>query len=181
MKLISIFYLIILILPHMEGKKKSRSIYILETKQDVNEKYVKRLEINISESRNSANILFELNEDINEIWASLGISTWIKQLNSFRSMIAYDIELCDTLARIKSSNIQMLSTWLTNFLKYGNLSNTCPFEKNLYYFENLKVEKESIPAFAPLGKFRSHVNFYKKKSDDSKEIMGNTEMTFELK
>ncbi|XP_059217043.1 uncharacterized protein LOC131994311 [Stomoxys calcitrans] len=179
---LQIYLIVFLIMPYLEGaKKKPRNVYILETKYDVNKEYVKRLEVNISDNKTSISILFETKQVFNELWASLAISSWQKQTNIFRPIITYDIELCDTLARIKSSNIHMLNTWVMNFLKYGNLSSTCPFEKNLYYFENWKIEKDSIPAFAPNGKFRTYVKFYKKMADNSKEMIGNTEMTIELK
>lgn len=75
------------------------------------------------------NILVDTLEDITEVWATIGVAAWQKPSKSFRTAVSYDIDLCDTLARIKSSNIPLLNLWISNFLKYGNLSSTCPFAK----------------------------------------------------
>uniref|UniRef100_A0A1I8NG80 Uncharacterized protein n=1 Tax=Musca domestica TaxID=7370 RepID=A0A1I8NG80_MUSDO len=177
-----VIYVILLILP-VQGanKKKSRSVYFLEIKNDYSKKYFKSIQVNISSRRDSMNVLLEIAHDITNVWASAGVALWQKSTKQFQSMFTYDLDLCDMLLRLKTSKIQLLNKWIGNFLKYGNISKQCPFNRGTYYFNNLKVDRDSIPGFAPNGKFKVYLNPYEKKENGSKDVITDAYMIIELR
>ncbi|XP_061401955.1 uncharacterized protein LOC133337764 [Musca vetustissima] len=176
-----IIVLLLIILPILQAKKKSRSVSFLDTRSDLNANFIKNLQINISRQRDSMSIGLEIVQDLTDVWATVGVGLWQKTGNKFRAMFSYDIDLCETLLRLKSPKIQLLNKWIVNFLKYGNLSSQCPFFRSSYYFSNLKVDKDSIPDYVPNGKFQTYLSLYLKKQDGSKEVINCSFMTFELK
>ncbi|XP_073841510.1 uncharacterized protein [Musca autumnalis] len=176
-----LIYIVLVILPLYETKRKLRSVYFIDTKSDINEKYIKNLEIDISPKRDSMKILIEIVQDISDVWATVGVGRWQTSTKNFRSMFSYHIDLCDTLLRLKTAQLPLLNKWITNFLKYGNISSQCPFYKSVYYLNNLKVDKDSIPEFVPAGKYQTYLSLYRKNKDGSKDVINSSYMTFELK
>ncbi|XP_019894232.1 uncharacterized protein LOC109613619 [Musca domestica] len=175
------FIVVLLILPTQAAKKKSRNIYYLGTKDEANPKYLRQFQVNISKARDSMNILVEFGQDVRDMWLTVGVGLWQRSNKNFRSIFSYDIDLCDTLKRIKSSKIEVLKVWLSNLFKYGNLSTDCPFYKSVYLFRNFKFDKDSIPTYIPAGKYQTHLCGYRKKMDGSKDIVVSSYLTYELK
>ncbi|KNC24253.1 hypothetical protein FF38_13699 [Lucilia cuprina] len=161
-------------------KKKTRTLYFQAVKFDKNEQFLNNFDITINSDNTSINILMELREDVDNIWGNAILHIWLNKLKEYKQVISYDVNVCLQLQRSKWEKNNIISIWIQNFLKFGNLSKSCPILKNLYMFPNLKADKESIPTFTPAGRCRLETSIYTTQKG-FKQTLGNAQFDIELK
>ncbi|XP_065362131.1 uncharacterized protein LOC135955702 [Calliphora vicina] len=173
--------LILLLTPlNAASKKKTRPLYFLSVKYDMNPKLQNNFEISINADNTSINILFDLREDLDNIWGSTNILIWLKNLKAYKQIITYDVNVCYHLQRGKMEKTNIFNVWMQNILKFSNITKSCPVVKNIYYVSNLKPDKDSIPPFTPAGRCRLLTSMYTNRSG-FKEAIGSAEIDIELK
>ncbi|EDV97193.1 GH14811 [Drosophila grimshawi] len=140
-------------------------------------KYASSYEVYISPDQMASNMSLNIIKDLTDnVWLKLGVSQR-EAKNVYRSMFAYDVNLCSFSYFGKPVNL--IQRWMHNILKYSNIPDSCPIKKGNYYWINLRADKDSIPSFITTGHFRIDALFYMREWNN--DMVTNTSMFLDIK
>lgn len=66
---------------------------------------------------------------LHDPWVLISIASRNGKTEDYRTLLAYDVNVCNVLGRDGGT---FVSSWINNFMKYGNLPKSCPIMKVSY-------------------------------------------------
>ncbi|XP_061394692.1 uncharacterized protein LOC133330245 [Musca vetustissima] len=90
-----------------------------------------------------------------------------RKTDNFRKLIHYDVNVCSILGRADNN---LITVWIQNFLKFGNLPKSCPIKKGNYSWYKLRPEKVSIPDVFPSAEYKMQIDTYFRKGKERQSV-----------
>lgn len=88
--------------------------------------YVDKLSLTIAPTNRTADLIVDLNQDLT---SNPYVEIILKKFKggSYRTIFQYEMNICHIFGR--QSSINLVSAWINNFLKNGNLPKSCPIKR----------------------------------------------------
>ncbi|XP_050741560.1 uncharacterized protein LOC108032331 [Drosophila biarmipes] len=120
-----------------------------------------KMDSNLTQSNNRSYINLEviLKKDVNDINVRLSMEFW--KPNAKAKMKLYDVRVdgCQLLRSIHQN--KLFNVFVKSFKKHANVILMCPLKANYSYkMVNWFLDENDLPAFVPVGKFRTLTEYY---------------------
>ncbi|KAH8370707.1 hypothetical protein KR093_004716 [Drosophila rubida] len=153
------------------------SLHFRSISTDFGRKYASSYVARISADKMALNMTLDVVRDLTvDLWLKVNI-TQREARNRYKNIFAYDMNLCRLMG--KSKGINVFTNWLHNIYRYTNMPRSCPIQAGQYYWQDLRPDKDSIPAFILTGHFRIAALFYMR--DWGNAMLTNTSMLVDIK
>lgn len=111
-----------------------------------NKEYIKRYRLQINPDNTSMDMILEIPKTyVLDPWLDLYLNLKNPGTNKSRRLLQYNINLCQIFGKGQG---RLLTAWLNNFYKYGNLPKTCPMEEvSMYNNMNIFLDSKFFYTF----------------------------------
>ena len=114
----------------VDSKKKSKTVLFQHVNWiHYNSEFHDQLTINISSDHITLNVNFEILRNLPvDPWVRLGVYYLNTKTKYYQKLVHFDVNMCQMFA-IKMNNLNLMSVWSANVLKFSNVPRKCPVKK----------------------------------------------------
>ncbi|XP_005191801.2 uncharacterized protein LOC101887430 [Musca domestica] len=156
MNLLTYLALISITLKGFDSKRAGKTLYFSSYTVEFDKTYIQDHRLKLQNT--SVDVILNIARDFTQDpWIVTEIFVRERRKPAFRKLINYDVNVCHLLGK---GDMNLITVWVQNFLKMGNLPRSCPIRKGNYSWYKIRPEKVNIPDVLPSAEYKVLIGTY---------------------
>ncbi|CAD7005382.1 unnamed protein product [Ceratitis capitata] len=156
---LEILVILTLFLSIVQSEKK---LIITKTEVEFNDTYIASNEVEIIKNGTAFNVFLNIKRNYPyDPFVIIAVAKRDAKTDKYTTMIKFDVDVCRLLGRKNPNDkLNLLQVWIETYWKQGNMPRECPVVEGNYFWKGVRIDRQVIPPFAPVGRYRTTIRTY---------------------